>query len=375
MDEFTKFLIIGLVIICVLLILFGGITNFAPITTHRYTYLPEEKMENVSVEYFVGYEAKEVHKTFKFSSVNVSLLKENRTFFIGNRRLYNGILFGKNDIIFHTKPLRNMRLFELRFKVIDTNRYGALVVKVNDNKIFENVLAIGEYVIPINTSYNDYVISIETTSSGLRFWSPSVYELSDIEFYFEGFTNEEKVFSFDLDYEIYKGLTKGELILNFDKFRGEAYVYINNIEVYKNNISEFFTFIPIEKNVFNPGKNTLILKAGRNAKFYGNIDLKVYYIVEGKYPFVKEFNISKNEYRDFRGRLKFRVTKVLRSGGISIKIYHNNDLLFSAYDPLEEKIYYYGLTRGDVREGKNILRIEALEDAAFHITDIEIIKM
>ncbi len=101
----------------------------------------------------------------------------------------------------------------------------------------------------------------------------------------------------------------------------------------------------------------------------------MYHIREGKHAFVKEFNITRRDYRDFRGRLHFKVTKVLRSGGISVKIYHNNELFFSAYDPLEEKDYYYGLTRGDVGEGKNVLRIEALEDAAFYITDVEIIKM
>ena len=101
--------------------------------------------------------------------------------------------------------------------VLYTNREGNLVVKFNNQVVFNKKAMPGEIVIPISkTLLNRYnVIQISTTGPGWKFWSKSVYEIDKVEFSinFFGDLGTEETFN------VYR-----DEIINFKEGRLEFYV-------------------------------------------------------------------------------------------------------------------------------------------------------
>jgi hypothetical protein len=375
MDDFVAFLIVGLIIILAMLFFVSSFGLDVPEYCEDgrcYVGIEEHVEEdNITTLYLVGSEEVEVYQTYRFNNVNVSHIKQEKDNVVGGRTLFHGVLFGKQDMKITMDAPEHLEEIYMTFRVNDTNRYGALEIKINGETIRKEVYTTGDYVIemPVLDSYD---IEIVPESSGWRFWSPSVYILENIQIHTAAFSNIKATYEFDVEPDVYEGLTKGEIFFNLDDFQGDAYVTLNGKQIFNRSMLRATAVGYFNKDVFEPGKNRITFEAGENSLLAGDIELHAYHIRSRQYAFETEFNISNAAYRDFRGRLSFNVPEIVAYGGIAVSIYYNNELYYKEYDNLEEKTYIYPLTKGDVGEGVNRVRIEAVQDGAFYLSDVKL---
>lgn len=87
-------------------------------------------------------------------------------------RLYNGFLFGSNQIIIPSSGSG-----QINFTIRQTNRLGALVVEADKRIIFEGNAAPDTYSVPFTASRT---ITIYTRSSGWFFFTPAAYDVRNI---------------------------------------------------------------------------------------------------------------------------------------------------------------------------------------------------
>lgn len=106
--------------------------------------------------------------------LNLSAVAENVRVSRPPERLYNGLIFGRNDIAINVNGFVEL----LGFEVIGTNKLGKLQVFLDDANL-RNVTEKGTYIILINSTAK--VVRMSTTSSGLVFWTPAIYDLGRIE--------------------------------------------------------------------------------------------------------------------------------------------------------------------------------------------------
>lgn len=94
-------------------------------------------------------------------------------------RLYNGVLFGSNDIKLNTQKdaggvIRPGKTGEISFKVTRTNGLGTLIIEESGNQVFRTKNA-GEYRVSFSGNLRMY-----TTGSGWLFFVPAVFDIGTI---------------------------------------------------------------------------------------------------------------------------------------------------------------------------------------------------
>ena len=68
-------------------------------------------------------------------------------------------------------------LEEIYFEVRDTNKYGNLVILLNNEIIYNNITSEGNYSISIDKNFTGFV-KVKAVSSGWRLWSPAIYDVN-----------------------------------------------------------------------------------------------------------------------------------------------------------------------------------------------------
>ena len=268
----------------------------------------------------------------------------------------------------------------LKFEVSDSNDYGNLRIYLNDELVFDNVTSAGaSYTIEFNDPLDYNEIRIEAESSGVRFWAPTVYKLSDIKLSATSFDNVEKMFSFVVyDYEM-KGFNAvlGYEVGSSSIRLGDLHIEINGNEV---NEEKKPMFGRIYKETFDrtdgviaakPDTNYIQFSADKNSMYeIQDAQLTVTYFDTDKAA-IAEYTVMVDEdtYDDMYNEtivLEFYAEMISDDASLDIYI---NDILFEHETELHENLIV--LSQDDFRRGKtNILKFSTY--GIYKLSDIDI---
>lgn len=371
MDEFLGFLVAGLVIMGVLIVAFG--TNFYEvISPSPPTTLLRYEEQNVAGGIPVGPENIVLTKFYDLGDINISHTKFDREFLAPSKHLFNGLLFGSNEIRFSFEAPEDMQSAMLHFEVEEANGYAPLEVIVNGEVVARKDYAAGAYDIPLDAQ-SSYDIKIQPLSSGWRIWAPAVYELARVKATTRSRALQSKVFNFELEKEEYENFFEGRITLELDKFAGKLNAFVNNKMVYDDEIIGSPKTL-VFTNQMLVKKNVLELKATNNSIFAGTASLSILYSSKKEHYVEVPFNLTDKAYDKMgTGRIQFDVISIDKAGGISIRIVSSGVITFGKYGDVERKTYSYPITKQDVRAGQNALRIESVGDAVFNVKNVVLV--
>lgn len=374
MDTFTSTVIAGLVILLAILIIFNGFICQGPACFVITTTTTRVLLENITGT-VVGSETKEIYRPIHIGDFNISFLSGESKYIYGDKVVFNGLMFGKEFIIFETETLSDLVGSRLEFDVGRTNLYGKLEVRVNDVVIKKDKFVSGHHsiLIPKEIIQEKNIIEIMPESSHWKIWAPTYYELKNISFISDALSFK----GFETNFNIYKGewekMTRAKLDILFTEYSGGLIVELNNYLIMEKEptINEIMN---IDKPTLKPGENKLVLKAKENAKFRGSILFLIFFNDTVVYKIQEPFNISEPEYRTFtRGKISFDVPSVVRSGDIIVRInnktvcYKRDDCRPTAY--IGHYNFYFNKTF--IHPGLNTITIEGF-DGLFGINNLKI---
>ncbi|MBW6461470.1 MAG: hypothetical protein K0B07_00255 [DPANN group archaeon] len=180
----------------------------------------------------------------------------------------------------------------LVFTVSDTNEYGNLRIYLNDKPIFDNKTVKGaEYTVEFNNLLAQNYIRIESQSSGIRFWAPATYLLSDVKVSAASFDNVDKMYSFIVyDYE----MAGFDAMLSYEVGAGSVRLDDMNVEINGNDINSEKRpmFGILYKETFDRTDGVIASKPDTNyIKFFA--DGEAMYEVEGAQLTITYFDSDK----------------------------------------------------------------------------------
>ena len=367
MENFVIFLIAGLVALAALLVLFGGITGIEPIGIS-----PGGKVVyNISGAVLIGPEDVDAHRQYDMD-LNVSYIKGEEVYPLEGKELSNGLLFGSDSIKYHLEA-EGVDSLTVNFKIVRTNSYATLNIKINDKIAHEKVYYPGYCSISIGEAFlsEDMVIEIEAASSGWKIWAPNVYSLEDVELKVKSYLLNSNEFAFSLSEE-YKNFEQGKVDLLLDENMGKLIAELNDKVIYSGVVSYYKT-IEFNKTALKSGKNSLIIKADLNSLFSGKATLTVFYKTEEVSRVETVINLTKSEYNAFdEGKIEFSIVDSIKPGGVSVKIVSGEETLYSEYRTAALGDYEFSLGRDDVKEGTNTIIVESIDGAVFLMKELKV---
>jgi len=265
MDELYAFLFAGLFILLMLFIFFG-VYQPAPY------YPPKNNITNITPP---------GNLTWKIIDLgDISISKQNlrkRETISESYKVSNGLFFGENSYRasyrVDKKILDNLEKASFSYSVKDSNKYGDLKIRFNNQTLHEGKQMIGKYSYEVELK-EENIIEIRTTSSGWKIWAPSVYLLSNISMDLNYILQEYPRYDFYVSNYIYRNLKKSEIIFDFIEGEGELAITFNNETIYeefpKTGIS-IVELINIREN-----KNEIVFSSEKNIKLE-NVKIRLYY--------------------------------------------------------------------------------------------------
>lgn len=224
MDELYAFLFAGLFILLMLFVFFGG-TPYEPINGYV------NGGDNVTPSGNLTW------KIIDLGDISISEqnLKKKETL-SEEYEVFNGLFFGKKSYKakyeVDEKILNNLEGATLTYFVEDTNKYGELKVKFNNETLYSGEQIIGKCEYDVEPG-KENLIEIETTSSGWRIWAPSTYLISNISMNLNYKLKEYPEHEFLVSNYIHKNLKKSELLFRFVGGDDELKVELNNQTIYQ----------------------------------------------------------------------------------------------------------------------------------------------
>jgi len=389
MNDFLLWLGIGIAMIVILFIFFGGAQIYLPSQPgypRGYNqYPPEispttfpEKSESGAV--FVGAVTEEIWRNVEFRNIStvykaVDVLKS-----LSDKRLYNGLLFGSNKLeINFDVDLDNTISTYLSFFVYDTNRYGSLIIKLNDYVINDKVLTTGNYIFSLNKTLlkDKNKIEMITRSSGWKIWAPSVYILKNIKITSQELYARKSEYKFNISDEEYNSLTKrqGRISLDLKEHSGKLSIRINDKEVFSGEMETAVKDIYFDQNVLKRWENKIEFIA-EDGNFEGYGKLTFYYNKINYKTAEKEFFLSSYDYDNLHrspGKIIFEVERVINPGGFAVLIENENKRVYQvAYGIIEEKKYEYNLYPHLCFAGYNKVIVKSVDNSSFYIKNLNI---
>jgi len=203
---------------------------------------------------------------------DISKLREEKSFYLGDFDLLNGFLFKRQDLKY---SITSEDVIELRisFNVSGGNFYLPLVVKVNGNKIVNKPLFDGQYQFIVKNVSSEMLIEMKTESSSWRLWAPSLYKVKDIRFDLGSFSDVSKEFKFNVSTNVEK-ITRGNIDFTFQENEGIFILELNNYVIFRDAINDFQS-VEVNKESFIAGINELTLRADDNSRFIGSAVMAV----------------------------------------------------------------------------------------------------
>lgn len=216
----------------------------------------------------------------------------------------------------------------LTFSVADTNAYGGLRVLLN-GLLIRTINAPGDYTIDMpDLSSGTNTLILEAESSGLKFWAPTVYVITNLNLTVSAWGEQRKTISFTLTDEEVEGWTTGRLIFWLDatKTRGEGNIIA---EINGNTIYEAVPTLTVQRDFSRlesgvvPGENVITFRTQKNSTYaLKNVELIVfYYSTKDATTIGKNFTMSSSArslLRNGTGEITFEIEEVLVDRGITL---------------------------------------------------------
>jgi hypothetical protein len=248
-NEFMYFLVGGLVLIAIMMLFFGGEIYKIP--------------SNNSHERVI-----EAVKTFSIPDLRTSNVIEARSSGSMDKRLYNGLLFGEDKLIYDLSKT-GLQDVVIRFTVTDSNGLGKLLVSVNGNLLQGTVAAPGDYEITVPAEFiNEHmIIEIFPESSYWRIWAPTVYDLRGASISFTSYASDASQFKFYLGEE-YLNLEFAKIDMALTTNVGNLIVDLNGRTIWSSPVANEQS-ITIEKSDLRLGDNIIKFRSAQGSKFAG----------------------------------------------------------------------------------------------------------
>ncbi|MFH1229743.1 MAG: hypothetical protein V1678_04955 [Candidatus Aenigmatarchaeota archaeon] len=246
MPEFVPVLIAAVLSLIVLLVAFGGSFIFTP---------------GPSVS--------------KASSKTIVLGQDLTVMFIEGQKNVTSLggevsqgLFGSNprETEFTVEKYQDATEGAIKLNVTDSNYYGALIIRVNDETVYTGVPAIGERTIMFDGKLlkSNNTLAIDAESSGWKIWAPTVY-LFDSSMSVNYIGRETQSLSFDLTASELKSLSRARLLIfGTRKGNGNLVAKMNDREIFSG-FTTVYTDFAIDN--LKEGKNVLDLSTEKNTVY------------------------------------------------------------------------------------------------------------
>lgn len=303
MPDFAKVMAAAVLLLAGLFVLTSQNYSFIshPERSYYTTYQPfpeENETETKTFEVGINEEIKHIliasDAVVSFTAGKKTLLSEN------NITVKNG--FGGRKIYEKTFSLKwpeTVEKAELDIEIHATNLYGALLVLLNDEVIYENVTRPGRITVELNISKlkENNKLTIFATSSGWRLWAPTTYILSfNLSAYF--FNLKKKELSFLIGKEA-KTLKLLRFVWTVEKREGDGNLIarFNGKEIYRG--KEKAPMIDLDPKEYDvkEGENILELYTERDTLFHiKNLEAILFYQLRETPSFT--FNISEEDYSE-----------------------------------------------------------------------------
>ncbi len=325
--EFTKVFIVGIMLFFGFYLLlsdsdfFSGLGGGGPgykwaTTTRNQTTEPEITAPPGE---FVG--TKEVedlrHITLGLKPFKVSYITEKKSFIeLESLEVRSGLLQTsdyKRMFELTEDELNKLSTATLSGEVEDTNMYGKLLVGLNGQPIYANLLSSGEsFEVPVNSSFfqqkNDFIATAE--SSGWRIWAPTVYVLKNLVLKSD-FTGEvSQSFDFYVN-EDEMPVNMARIILNLDETVGTGNLLVRlNGNLVFNATPAQVQWIEVQEGVVE-GKNTIEMGSEMDTEFtISSSEAIIFWNRQASEELEMEVSLSATQYDRLPGEIKFKVEKV-----------------------------------------------------------------
>jgi hypothetical protein len=267
-SEFIYFLVAGLIILAVLLSIFGT----GAYTGGCGTNCPVNLQQPGVIE---------VVKTYDVPGFVASNLLQRMSTDEIDKTVFSGLLFGEDKIRYDISRT-NLQDITVRFTVTETNYYGRLFVRVNDQVVEAMAYDPGTYtvVVPAELISDHSVVEIAAENSYWKIWAPTVYSLADVQIGFTSYFSETSQFKFYLGEEyINLEFSKVDIILSENV--GTLLVDINGRNIWSSPVANQQSII-LEKSDLRLGDNIIKFRAAPDSTFRGRAAIVVVYL--SQYP-------------------------------------------------------------------------------------------
>ncbi len=375
MDEFVYVLMAGMLFIMVMLLWVGmspeGEDNITDVTQITGAFsigsYPKDipryiRIGDFTVSYAVG---SEVIKTGRNVEVKKGLT-QNKPYTMSGEIEQNTDLVTSGFVV---------------ISVLNTNSQGNLIVKINDEKVFDQVVRPGKIEIPLDKNVlKDYnVVEISCSHPSWKFWSSTVYSIDKVEMGINFYGNLQKSESFLVYEDELKDFKSAEVSFRMDDFKGEGdiIISINDVMIFKGEPSLRFNQMFDALDVrLGPGINTISFSAESGAS-YDIEDAEIIIIHEepGRKTRSFDFDVSSSQYDNLEGEIEFYIGDSNHLGSLLITITdaggnrHPTETIQS-YSVGETITVEFDETYVDI--GTNTVTFEASGDGSFVLSNVEI---
>ncbi len=380
MDEFIAYLIAGLVIIAIFLVVFN-VGSFSATSYARTTIDSGTSLLETEGTIPIGVTQDEIYAPTHFINFKASYVEDTNNYELPDRKLVNGLLFGSNEMLIDVKALDSVSEAYLTFNVKDTNKYGPLVILVNNEQVASAPYNLGSQKMEIpseqlNKLIGDVTITVKPASSGWFIWAPNLYDLAEVELVITGMKQNTQNLDFELTDDQTEGHERGWITLTeMKRTTGAVSIFLNDRHLY--NGSAAVTQIDYDKEDLQ-NENTLTIVPEKNAKMEGNMNFLLYYRSQKDNTVTMDFDLSSDAYNNLAskaGQVRFKVIDVLENGGINLKL--NGETIcksVTCYPIAEPNTYYtFYFRKAEASIGSNELVVGSVDNGAFTIKNLKVV--
>jgi len=367
-DEFTIFLVAGLIILAVLFAVFN--LNTAP--TGKAVGAQEISVVNLSTAMPVGPESFLQLRTLSFSFDSSNLRQAQEADF-GNVTLQSGVLFATNEEK-QAITLDNPSKMDIDFTVTKSNGLGPLVTKINGQVVDSRVLEPGDYVFHVDNALlsKDMVITMAAASSGWQIWAPNVYEIQNLRIEAEGYTAKGANYVFNLDQEV-PNFATGKVDLSLNQNVGELKAVLNQRTVFDARPPSAVSFEIIRPDL-QQGQNALSLQSANDSAFSGTGVISIYYYGQKNDILQTPINLTEADNNTFDEMdIRFDAVRVATPGGLSVKIANSQGTTFTDFAAVSQDTgFEFRVPKDKLNVGYNVLTVSSVDGAVFQVADLDI---
>ncbi len=382
MENFLKWLIIGLIILAFAYLLGISKTSILTSNPQPINNTPGPIVNSSSQDHgYVGEANIIASKTFWIKDFNTSKDVGNQIFSVNDQRIYNGLLFGKNYIIFKAHPdLKNYVSSNLEFYVADTNRYGKMKIMINNYIVANDVFDVGKYVIPLRKEWlkNETTIEIYPKSSSWKLWAPTVYNLSGVSLMVNRYYARPYEYRFNITDNVNE-FKRGKITFNLINSVGKLYVYLNGKLIYNSTPQKSSFDVYFNPDDVRNGENILLLKASENGLCRGSAFVDVEYITNQIKKVEKDVNFDGIDYDRLKyknAQVRFYINRVYKGGGLVFKVFNSQgEETFHKYEEAKTGLFEYDIDQGLVGIGDNKFVIESVDGSSFDVQYFNVEKV